>query len=83
MPATPHALVAVGASGIPASPPGPALRALLPQGWSAISGEAAFLAASRRLRDPPARPDALAAALSGWTVQRIDELSSTLATHAA
>jgi hypothetical protein len=78
LPATPHALVAVGASGMPGGPPGLAMRALLPQGWSAVSGEAAFLAASRRLRDLPAEPDALAAALSGWTVQRIGDLRSFL-----
>ncbi len=75
LPATPHALVAVGASGMPASAPGPVLP---PQGWSVVRGEAAFLAASRPLCDLPAEPGALAAALSGWTVQRIDELRSFL-----
>lgn len=70
LPTTPHAIVAVGASGSPAS----VLRVRAPQGWSALSGEAAFLAASRPLCELPVQPDALAAALADWTVERIDEL---------
>ena len=78
LPATPHAIVAVGASGTPAGSVSPVPRALLPQGWSAVSGAAAFLAASRPLLELPAAPDALAAALADWTVERISELRSFL-----
>jgi hypothetical protein len=75
LPATPHAIVAVGASG---SPPGSPIQALRPQGWSALGGEAAFLAASRPLLEMPAEPEALAAALAAWTAERINELRSFL-----
>jgi len=75
----PHAIVAVGASGVPAGTAGSALlRRHLPQGWSAISGEAASLAASRPLLELPTEPDARAAVLAGWTSARIDELRSFL-----
>jgi len=78
LPTTPHAIVAVGASGTPTGSPSPMLRARLPRGWSAVSGEAAFLAASQPLLELPAEPDALAAALAGWTFERIGELSAFL-----
>lgn len=78
LPTTPHAVVAVGASGALASAASPAMQALRPQGWSVLSGEAAFLAATRPLLDLPAEPDALSAALAIWTAERIDELRSCL-----
>ncbi len=78
LPTTPHAIVAVGASGTLLGSPSPVLRARLPRGWSAVSGEAAFLASSRPLLELPADPTALAAALANWTVERIDELRSFL-----
>lgn len=72
LPTTPHAIVAVGASGLPATPP----RALatLPEGWSVVGGEAAFLASALPLHDLAAEPDALAA----WTLGRIEALRSFL-----
>jgi hypothetical protein len=54
------------------------MRALRPLGWSSLVGEAAFLAASRPLLEMPAEPEAMAAALAAWTVERIDELRSFL-----
>jgi|GEM_PF-5534909 len=76
LPTTPHAIVAVGASGLPPGSPTLAMRAVQPQGWSALGGEAAFPAASRPLLEMPAEPEALAAALAAWSVERIDELRS-------
>jgi hypothetical protein len=78
LPSTPHAIVAVGASFTPTGATSPAAPAPLPQGWSAVSGEAAFLAASRPLLEMPAEPEALAAALADWTAERIGELRSFL-----
>jgi hypothetical protein len=78
LPTTPHAIVAVGASGTSTVSPAQVSRASLPKGWSAISGEAAFLAASRSLLELPGEPDAQAAALVSWTVERIDKLRSFL-----
>jgi hypothetical protein len=83
LPARPHAIVAVGASGTPTNSPNPVLRARLPWGWSAVSGEAAFLVASRPLLELPAEPDALAAALASWTMERISELKLFLPSIAA
>jgi len=55
-----HALVALGAEG--ESKPGPPseARAWLPCGWSALDGDAGFLAAALPLHELPAEPDA------GW-----------------
>ncbi|MGG5819992.1 hypothetical protein [Falsiroseomonas sp. HW251] len=78
LPTTPHAIVVVGASGTPGGSPGAALRARLPEGWSVVGGEAAFVAASRPLLELPAEPDTLAAALASWTAERIGELRSFL-----
>jgi hypothetical protein len=83
LPTEPHAVVAVGASGLPGGPPVPMRGARRPPGWSKVGGEAVFLAASRPLRDLPAQPDAFAAALADWTVERIDELRSFLPRLAA
>jgi hypothetical protein len=81
LPNTPHAIVAVGASGLPGGAPVPDVK--LPPGWSAIRGEAAFLAASRPLHDLPADPDAFAAALAAWVADRVGELKSILPDLAA
>jgi hypothetical protein len=83
LPTVPHAIVAVGASGFPTDSPSQAMRTLRPQGWSAVGGEAAFLVAARPLQELPAEPDALAAALAAWTVERIDELRSFLPSMAS
>jgi hypothetical protein len=83
LPTTPHAIVAVGVSGVQAVSPGPVLGAKRPQGWSTVSGEAAFLAASRPLLELPAEPDPLAAALAAWTARRIEEIRSFLPSLAA
>ena len=78
LPTTPHAIVAVGTSSAVAGLPRRVRPTLLPQGWSTVSGEAAFLVTSRALRDLPAEPDALAATLADWTADRIAELRSFL-----
>jgi hypothetical protein len=77
LPAVPHAIVAVGASGLPATLP----RALpdLPEGWSVLESEAAFLAAALPLDAAAAEPDALAA----WTLGRIEALRALLPVIAA
>ncbi|HEV7267639.1 MAG TPA: hypothetical protein VGN83_22455 [Falsiroseomonas sp.] len=75
LPNRPHAIVAVGASG--ASPARPVGRTP-PPGWSAVGGEAAFLAAARPFTDFPAEPEALASALAAWTLARIEELKVSL-----
>lgn len=82
LPTVPHAIVAVGASGQPSGPQG-VVKVQLPPGWSTVSGEAAFAVASRPLTDLPDQPDAMAAALSRWTVERIEELKSFLANSTA
>jgi hypothetical protein len=70
LPAVPHAIVAIGASGLPAAPP----QAPPPEGWSALTGEAAFLAAAQPLHAFPAEPDALAA----WMLARVEEARAIL-----
>lgn len=75
LPTVPHAIVAVGSSGQPFGSPG-GVTFQLPRSWSTISGEAAFVAASRPLVDLPDQPDAMAAALARWTAERIEELTS-------
>ncbi|MBR0650354.1 hypothetical protein GXW78_11825 [Roseomonas terrae] len=77
LPTVPHAIVAVGSSSQPFGLPG-GVKFQLPPGWSTVSGEAAFLAASRPLVDLPDQPDARAAALAQWIVERIEELKSFL-----
>jgi hypothetical protein len=78
LPGVQHAIVAVGASGMLAGTSNPAIRTPTPQGWSAVGGEAAFLAAARPLHDLPTEHDARAAALAAWTVEKIEELRSFL-----
>ncbi|WP_137180696.1 hypothetical protein [Roseomonas sp. AR75] len=73
LPKTPHAIVALGASGLPRIVPHAASSATLPQGWSLIRGEAAFLAASRPLLDQGSPM-----ALADWTFERVRELRSFL-----
>ncbi len=70
LPAVPHAIVAIGAGGLPATPP----QAPAPRGWSLLSGEAAFLAAAHPLHAFPAEPGALA----GWTLARIEDARAFL-----
>ncbi|WP_372622259.1 hypothetical protein [Falsiroseomonas sp.] len=75
LPNRPHAIVAVGASGVsPARP----LGGTPPPGWSVVGGEAAFLAAARPLQDFPAEPEAMASALAAWTLARIEEVKAAL-----
>jgi hypothetical protein len=71
LPTVPHAIVAIGASGLPATPP---RIPSPPPGWSVLAGEAAFLAAARPLHAFPAEPDALAS----WTLARIEEARAFL-----
>ncbi|MBD0271804.1 MAG: hypothetical protein ICV73_07725 [Acetobacteraceae bacterium] len=90
LPRGPHAVVAVGASGEGASgEPGrrpsalPRERSSLLPGWSALEGEAAFLAAALPLSELPAGADAMAEALAGWTLARLEELRAALPDLAA
>ncbi len=81
LPRTPHAIVALG--GDEASRPTQgALRHQAPAGWSALSGDAAFLVASVPLHELPAEPDEMATALAGWTLARLSDLTSILPDHA-
>ncbi len=71
LPTIPHAIVAIGASGVPATSP---RIAPPPPGWSVLTGEGAFLAAAHPLQAFPDQPDALA----GWTLARIEEARAFL-----
>jgi len=71
LPTGPHAIVAVGASALPASPPRPSSP---PPGWSVLDGDAAFLVAALPLHALGTEPDAQAE----WTEARIEELRSIL-----
>ena len=73
-----HAVVALGAGGGPQRRPGSLPRARLPRGWSALDGEAAFLAAALPLHGLPAEPDAMAEALAAWTLARLEDLRTVL-----
>ena len=73
-----HAVVALGAGGEPQRRPRPPPRARLPRGWSALDGEAAFLAAALPLHGLPAEPDAMAEALAAWTLARLEDLRTVL-----
>ncbi len=53
-------------------------RARLPLGWSALDGEAAFLAATLPLDALPAESDAMAEALAAWTLARLEDLRTVL-----
>jgi hypothetical protein len=79
LPATPHAIVAVGASGLPATPPARLPPEMLPSDWSVLDGDAAFLAAALPLHALRAEPDAQAE----WTAARVEELRSILPRIAA
>lgn len=83
LPSTPHAVVAVGAASVAPILEAPAWRGVAPAGWSVLAGEAAFLAAARPLSDWPAEPEAMAAALAGWTAARVEELGAILPRMAA
>ena len=78
-----HALVALGAGGEPQRRPGSLPRARLPRGWSALDGEAAFLAAALPLHGLPAESDAMAEALAAWTLARLQDLKAALPDLAA
>ena len=73
-----HALVALGAGGEPQRRPRPLPSAGLPRGWSALDGEAAFLAVALPLEEFPAEPDAMAEALAAWTLARLKDLRAAL-----
>lgn len=81
LPRGPHAVVAAGAAGEPKRKPR-VRHGLLP-GWSALEGEAAFLVAALPLRELPAGADAMAEALAGWTLSRLEELKAALPDLAA
>ena len=76
-------MVALGAGGEPQRRPGSLPRARLPRGWSALDGEAAFLAAALPLDALPAEPDAMAEALAAWTLARLEDLRTVLPDLAA
>ena len=78
-----HAVVALGAGGEPQRRPHSLPRARLPRGWSALDGEAAFLAAALPLHGLPAEPDAMAEALAAWTLARLEDLRTVLPDLAA
>ena len=77
-----HAVVALGAEGEPEPRPLRWARAA-PRGWSALDGDAAFLAAALPLRGVPAEPDAMAEALAAWTLARLEDLRTVLPDLAA
>jgi hypothetical protein len=78
-----HAVVALGAGNEPQRRPSSLPRARLPCGWSALDGEAAFLAAALPLHELPAEPDAMAEALAAWTLARLEDLRTALPDLAA
>jgi hypothetical protein len=78
-----QAIVAAGAAGGREATPPMLRRAALPQGWSVLEGEAAFLAAALPLHAAPAEPEALATALAGWSLARLEELKALLPAIAA
>ena len=78
-----HAVVALGAGGEPQRRPRSPQSARLPRGWSALDGEAAFLAAALPLHELPAEPDAMAEALAAWTLARLEDLRAVLPDLAA
>jgi hypothetical protein len=78
-----HAVVALGAGGEPQRRPRSPPRARLTRGWSALEGEAAFLAAALPLHELPAEPDAMAEALAAWTLARLEDLRAALPDLAA
>jgi hypothetical protein len=84
LPRVPQAVVALGACGEPAPRPRSSLpRGRLPAGWSVVGGGAASLVAALPLHELAAEPEALAAALAGWTLARLEELRSVLPDLAA
>jgi hypothetical protein len=78
LPRGPHAVVALGACAEPQPGPRSLLDGRLPEGWSTLRGEAAALAAALPLDRLPAEPEAMAAALTGWTLERLKELKAVL-----
>lgn len=83
LPRTPHLIVAVGggdaAAGRAGSPPQPAR----PAGWSAVEGEAAFLAAAMPLHQVAFGSDAFVPAMATWMSAQVEELRSFLPEFAA
>ena len=73
-----HAVVALGAEGAPK----PDLRVLpsgrVAEGWSVLDRGAASLVAALPLHGLPAQPDAMAEALAGWTLARLEDLKTML-----
>jgi hypothetical protein len=78
-----HAVVALGAAGTPGGGRAARASAARPPGWSALDGEAAFLAAALPLDAFPADGNGLAAALAAWVLSRMEELRSALPELAA
>jgi hypothetical protein len=83
LPRSVQAIVALGACGEPAPRPRALPPARLANGWSAVEGEAASLAAALPLHGLPAGPDAMAEALAGWALARLEDLRSVLPELAA
>jgi hypothetical protein len=85
LPRGPHAVVALGAAGEPGRGPRVLPRAprRLLSGWAVLDGEAAFLASALPLHRLPADADAMAGALAGWTLARLEELAAALPDLAA
>jgi hypothetical protein len=83
LPRTPHAVVALGGDAASKPSSGTLRRALPPQGWSVLDGEAAFLAATLPLHELPAEPDTMVTALADWTLARLEELRGVLPNLAA
>lgn len=78
LPRTPYALVALGGDNASKPRPGSLPHGQVPRGWSVLDSDAAFLAAATPLRDLPAEPDDMAAALAEWTLARLTELREVL-----
>jgi hypothetical protein len=73
-----HAVVALGVEGGQGLRPPALSGARPPVGWSALDGDAAFLAAALSVHEFPAEPDAMTEALAAWTLARLGELREAL-----
>ncbi|CAA9286603.1 MAG: hypothetical protein AVDCRST_MAG08-4258 [uncultured Acetobacteraceae bacterium] len=78
-----HALVALGAEGEPKPGPRSLPPGRLAEGWSVLDDGAASLVAAFPLHGLPAQSDAVAEALAGWTLARLEDLRTVLPDLAA